>query len=397
MVWIVCLFGCVCLFWLLPAFVFDVELSLLMFVVTCFFVFWGVVEKPRPVLAQKATTFHSLSFQFAVAISHFEMSGSKQIISAAVVASGAASSVEEKRAQLSLVQRALAYRAKHRISDTPVRVAPQHIGFHPRNRSGQGVSAERCTALLKRILKDGFSPSLADCDGVLVQEKPGKTQIHDYNMRICADEPSLAALVMGQTLTHGSVAHSHLNQLFKNALSAVAVGIPEIEDPQGGISMTLLARVDPNFASYCSTGLLWEILAPSVNDDGDALDVIQAAANAQNNAGMTAHEVEAILRISELCVRSATKQHQISYDGVQAAVAATLPEMAGHPDFVELFKFVINLGGGNAQFCSDLSKFVSKVVDPQAMGWERRVVGKAAGICICVRTNYVALFLVRGN
>ena len=320
------------------------------------------------------------------------MSSSKQTVSAVVAASGAASSVEEKRAQVSLVQRALAYRAKHRISDVPVRVSPQHIGFHPRNRSGQGVSAERCNALFKRILKDGFSPSVADCDAVLVQERPGSREIHDYNIRICADEPSLAALVKAQTLGYGSLAHSHLNQIFKNALAAVAVGIPEIEDPQGGISMTLLARKDANFATYCSCGLLWEILGPAVHDDGDALDVIQAAANAQNNVAMSPHEIEAILRISELCVASAAKQHQLNYETVQAAVAATLPGMAEHADFLELFKFVINLGGGNKQFCSDLSKFVSKVIDPQALGWERRVVGKVPGTCVL--NNYLVLSLI---
>ena len=310
------------------------------------------------------------------------MSCSKQNLTAAVAESGAPPSVEEKRAQMSLIQRALAYRGKHRISDAPCRVSPQHIGFHPRNRSGQGVSADRCVALFKRILADGFSPSTADCDGVLVQEKIGSTAIHDYNVRICADEIFLAALVKGQMLGYGSLAHSHLNQLFKNALAAVAVGIPEIEDPQRGISMTLLARKDANFASYCSSGLLWEILRPSVHDDGDALDVIQAAANAQNNVAMSAHEVEAILRISELCVATATKEAQLSFEAVQAAVAATLPAMANDPNFQDLFKFVIDLGGGNTLFCSDLSKFVSKVVDPQALGWGGKVVGKLSGICV---------------
>ena len=372
---------------LCPAFAFGVELACFL-VVGVFFVFLGALPQSvlnpnnRSRLAQSSKNF-SLSPQFAVAISHFEMSGSKQNLPAAVAESGAPPSVEEKRAQLSLVQRALAYRGKHRLSDTPVRVAPQHIGFHPRNRSGQGVSAERCIALFKRILADGFSPSVADCDGVLVQERLGKTDIHDYNIRICADEPALAALVKGQMLGYGSLAHSHLNQLLKNVLAAVAVGIPEIEDPQGGISMTLLARVDENFARYCSMGLLWEILAPSVHDDGDALDVIQAAANIQNNVAMPSHEVEAILRISELCVSRANKESHLCFQAVKAAVAASLPAMAEHPDFQELFKFVINLGGGNKDFCSDLSKFVSKVVDPQAfLGggvWGHRVVRQVLG------------------
>ena len=34
-VWMVCLFGCVCLFWLRPAFVFDVELVFVMVVAQC--------------------------------------------------------------------------------------------------------------------------------------------------------------------------------------------------------------------------------------------------------------------------------------------------------------------------------------------------------------------------
>ena len=81
------------------------------------------------------------------------------------------------------------------------RVPPGLIAFHPSNRGGQAPNGERCVALLKRILRNGYDPSEGDHEGILVQEAPGGSDIQTFNDRALQGDPLLTPSIEGLSAT----------------------------------------------------------------------------------------------------------------------------------------------------------------------------------------------------
>lgn len=267
---------------------------------------------------------------------------------------------------LALVQQSIALRAKYKVSDVLTRVSPIHIGFHPANRNGEPPSAERCVTLLNDILVSGFDPSEADCNGVLVQELPGQTSIHAFNQQSCEGQDQLAHSVEGQMIAYGSLSHSHLNQVFKNILAKLPLGIEKIT-LNGKCEIGLLADHDPVFAKYCREGLLWDVLSHAImTEEPEGLNIIQAACNSRNALVMIPHEMEAIASVSRLCKSSAAVAATLCFQTVKDAISLTLPMTVADPDFIHLFRFVVDLGGDSGPFIADLRDFTARFLNPQA-------------------------------
>ena len=254
--------------------------------------------------------------------------------------------------QLSLIQQALVYRAKYRINDKSIRVSPAHIGFHPYNRNGQPPSSERCVNLLSEILVSGFDPAEADCNGVLVQEKPGDATICDYNTQACEGNDQLASSVEGLAVTYGSLSHSHLNQVFKNILARLPIAGAKITNQAGCLDVSILEEKDPAFAIQ--------------TEEPEALNIIQAACNSKNAMALIPHEMEAISSLSRLCKGSLAVAGQLTFAAAKSQLALTLPGMSEDPDFLHMFRFVIDLGGDASTFIPDMKEFTGKFCNPQA-------------------------------
>ena len=277
----------------------------------------------------------------------------------------AVASMENKHA--SLIRHAFALRAKYRVNERYVRVAPNHIGFHPANRNGQPPSAERCVCLLSGILGQGFDSNEADCNGVLVQETPGKTNIHDFNMQSCDGNEHLAPSVEGLVMSYGSLSHSHLNQVFKNILGRLPIAGTKISNSHGRLDISILEDVDAVFAQYCKDGLLWDVLSHKIQvEEPDGLNVIQAALNSKNAIALVQHEMEAIASLSRLCKASSAVAGTLNFQMAKEQLAFTLPGMTQDPDFIHVFRFVVDLGGDASCFIPDLTQFTGKFWNRQA-------------------------------
>jgi hypothetical protein len=176
----------------------------------------------------------------------------------------------------------------------------------------------------------------------------------------------MAPLVKGQLLGFGSLTHSHLQQILKNTNCELLLGVEEICDRDGMVSLALLEKHDPMFALYARQGLMWSVLSSAINDDPEALDVIQAAANCKNSMAMVPHEMECIAKVSALCSKSSAVAELMCFETVRDQLAATLKGMAYDPDFQHLFAFVVNLGGDKGPFLKDLRFFAAKMINPKA-------------------------------
>ena len=84
---------------------------------------------------------------------------------------------------------------------------------------------------------------------------------------------------------------------WKNIHCELILGVEQICDWGGMVSLTLLEKHDPMFALYARQGLMWSVLSSAINEDPEALDVIQAAANCKNSMAMVPHEMECIAKV----------------------------------------------------------------------------------------------------
>ena len=168
-------------------------------------------------------------------------------------------------------------------------------------------------------------------------------------------------------IAFGSLSHGHLSQLFKNVLARICVlewNVPGIVDSQGCLSVHLLRGVDADFASAVESGLHWEILSYKMDiEEPDASAVIAQALNKKNEACMFAHEMEAMSRMASLTASSAVAEFRLSWQAAQAKIRLTLPQFADDPAFIDMFAFVVNLGGSDGGYLQDLFYFHEKFVD----------------------------------
>ena len=202
-----------------------------------------------------------------------------------------------------LCRRAAALRTKYKLGDALRRVHPGQVGFHPENRGGEPPNGERCVSLAKDILRFGFDSAEADFNGVMVQELLGSTKFKDYNDKACAGERLLASSVEGLTVAFGSLGHGHLNQILKNVMAGLSMDIKELSDDGAGTTQVVdrLKKVDATFASYCQTGLCWEILTYKMEDEEpEACNLLQASLNVKNAVAMQLHDMEVIRALTNL-------------------------------------------------------------------------------------------------
>lgn len=282
--------------------------------------------------------------------------------SSAIVASNA-----ETTSPSALVKMAYCYRNKYRLPGL-TRLAPAFVGVHPSNRNGEPVSGERCAELIADILKMGFDPNEADSNAVCVQEKPEGLSIHKFNVQMCGGDEKLCAVLNGTTMQYGSLSHSHLTQGCNNILGECIMGIPNLcQNESKAASVEVLAEIDAEFAQYCRTGLLWEILSYKIEEEKPhALNIIQAACNCKHALALHSHETEALSGLGQLCKKASALAGSLAFDTAKEKLAVTVPAIAFDPDFIGMFRFVLELGGDAGPFIPDLQNYNSKFVNAKA-------------------------------
>jgi hypothetical protein len=241
----------------------------------------------------------------------------------------------------------------------------EQVGFHPSNRDGQPPNGARCLELFKEILKIGFDCEEADNGGVVVAQKPGLQTLHDFNQKACDGEAYLAPVVAG-FISYGSLSHSHLNQILKNVKGSARADIPAVCGHDGMFALDKLRTVDQAFSAAVNSGLMWEVLDWRIEEEEpDGCSTIQAALNAKNGLFLLTHEMQAVAKLTLITSCSASAEKAISVGLAQARLRVTLPAFADDENFLELYRFIVDLGGNGAPFIQDLRSFHERFVDPK--------------------------------
>ena len=274
------------------------------------------------------------------------------------------STLKDKPQQLIKVACALRYKYR---KGKKVRLLPCLVGWHPQNRGGAKLSGLRVLELTLDLLKKGFDAEEADCGGIVIES----SMVMDFNVNACAGDPWLVATIDGQHLQFGTVSHSHLNQVLKNI--GAGVDFSEVDDEvstklldsTGKVQLDLLKAYDAEFHRYVTEGLLMEVLDPAIDvEEPEAAAIISAAANVKNAMSLIPHEMEALRLTSKHCSLEAKKSGDVAFIGARDKLAQSMPTVAHDPDFIHLFKFVVENGAEDSNHIAFLCDFLSKFVDP---------------------------------
>jgi hypothetical protein len=263
-----------------------------------------------------------------------------------------------------MVRRAAALRTKYRRQGGLVRIPVEQVGFHPKNRDGQPPNGSRCMELFREILDVGFDAEESNNGGIVVEAHPGSTAVYDFNREACFGDPFHVPVVTGW-IAYGSLSHSHLHQVLRNIRGGGACTVPGVSE-SGKYSMAKLRAADAPFCIAAETGLLWDILSFAIEDEEpDGCAIIQAAMNSKNSLFLMRHEMQALAALVQYTHASAVAERALSLEAARRKLKATCPEFASDPNFLELYRFVIDLGSGAASFLPDLRSFHERFVDPK--------------------------------
>jgi hypothetical protein len=266
-----------------------------------------------------------------------------------------------------LIRRAASYRVKFRRNGGLISLPLQQVGFHPQNRDGQPPNGDRCASLCVDILKLGFDKEEANAGAICVEQRPACHTFADFNKAAC-DGDDYHAPVDSGVIAFGSLSHSHLHQVLKNIAGGMPGTAKAILDSSGKYSLSMLRTADPAFAAAVDTGLTWDILVWQMEvEEPEACSVIQAAMNSKAALFLLTHEMQAF---SQLCSLAASMHSSRIFaatdvEFIRCQLARTMPQFAADAHFLDMYKFIVDIGCHDAPFVKDLMAFHQQFVDPK--------------------------------
>ena len=133
----------------------------------------------------------------------------------------------------------------------------------------------------------------------------------------------------------------------------------------GNICPQLVQQHMPSLWSTLQTGLSWEILSHRMlQEEPEACYTIQAASNIKGGLQMQEHEMQAISRISRICMEEVRLIGKLIMNNVRRKLAVSMAALSAHDEFDGVVSFVVDLGADTAGsgFIDDLRIFHSTFV-----------------------------------
>jgi hypothetical protein len=280
-----------------------------------------------------------------------------------------AASSEVAKINYGVIQKAMAFRVKYRLSHLDggktvsfIKIHIRSLGVHMKNRGGSYPNIDTLKGLCRFLIEKGFVREEADHQGVCVQDIPhselreGLDALASFNRGKCS-YPGLECLFDDRTLQYGTLSHSHLLLVLRAWLTGAKweletkQGPPHPCDEHGRLDLTAVAE-HPNakeMAEVINEGLRMEVLSWKIYvEEPSACVMISNALNKNHEIVLRTAELTALecLR-GELSLRmNARSGQEVCLESVRNALRSQLDDFVDEPDFLEMFEFTINLGGG---------------------------------------------------
>ena len=122
--------------------------------------------------------------------------------------------------------------------------------------------------LFIHLLEQGFNGEEADNGGVCIES----SMVMDYNGEEIEGDRNLIGTIEGHRIQYFTLSHIKLNQVLKDIQAGWRIPPEELEANEvlkdvcedGVVSMSRLKEHDETFYEYSTNGLMWHVLAESV-------------------------------------------------------------------------------------------------------------------------------------
>ena len=130
----------------------------------------------------------------------------------------------------------------------------------------------------------------------------------------------------------------------------------------GNYSLEKLETYDSTWAKECYSGLEWEVLSWKMDvEEPEAALVISIALNKKNEAAMKTGHLEIMSTLVRLCTPD--PQGDVPFEPVRDKLVELYGSAVDHPDFLDAFKMVMDVGGASSVHLKDLKEFTSTFVN----------------------------------
>ena len=286
---------------------------------------------------------------------------------------------------LTLLKMSCAFRTKYaeRDADNQVVITKRQIfqqSVHPQNRGGIHPQGMRVKDLCQKILTRsmGWDQAEVEFNGCVVREVPedqrpkGYETFHAFTVKNCEGSELLFPVQEHVQIGFGSLAHGHITFVLKGCWCGARFeveGISITYGPRKGCIDTDLWKVSfPRMHQAAVEGLPSETLGWRIHtEEPQAPGIISRALNEKNRLGMLPTELECLATLNfeiDLAVaeRLAT---QVSFESVKTNLRKQLGGMVDDPTFVDVFKYVLELGRGKvAPFFPYLKNWYGMYINP---------------------------------
>ena len=129
--------------------------------------------------------------------------------------------------------------------------------------------------------------------------------------------------------------------------------------------MNAVAAKDLNFNELAHTGLRMKVLSWKILvEEPGACSLISQALNKSNTLALRTSEITALAAVAgAVTMAQAKKEIALSFEAVKDRVRDELDIWVLDPEFIDLFDFLVNVGGKDAGFIDELLDFACSFVD----------------------------------
>ena len=297
-----------------------------------------------------------------------------------------------------LMKQSCAYRVKYAVKDKDgkreiTKKGLFSTGCHTGNRGGVHPQGQRVKTLAQKVTAPdmGWDQEEVSFGGCVVQEVPedrrprGYVTYHEWALLECKNSTLLFPINEGQVIKFGSLAHGHIALVLKGCMLGARfeiAGISAVAGPdKGSIDKALWKEKFPEMYQAALEGLPSETLAWEMNiEEPSAANTISLAFNNKNRMALLPTEMECIGHLSlEIDMqKGGVLAHSVSFQSCKEALRSKLHHLVDEPDFIKVFKFVLELGAGAECFIPYLKSWYGKYVNPDIRKLKLEIFGQAS-------------------
>ena len=228
-----------------------------------------------------------------------------------------------------------------------IRVHSKHVGVHPCNRDGLGVSSVGVQDLLNSIFSLGWDWS--EAKRLAVEADEGNRDAHlKFNEQLVTSSAGVLAPIKDH-LMFLSLQGSHTNQVLRSIYYG-CLRPNEAMTEHGKLSCAKLEGKDEAFAEAVRQGCTWQVLsAKAVQLYPSLPSILQAAGNACGQVAQGEHEVQMLQRVfSSWKSEQANLKpgFQVEFSNIKARVATSASVHLGAVP--AMYTFLLKFAGGDS-------------------------------------------------